>query len=389
MADPLFTLFFTTLFPIALLVSLIHFLFVALMFMAGKTFMNDGLVGFAKHEFGQAIFSLVIIASVLTLIPLTNLLFCTSLQESGLYTQTCTASGTGLITAHVKVAREYLDMSYNNVRVLAKGTLRAFDWSATAAGANIGVGLTSFSPWKYQGINAYIYGECFSILYKAMLFLKFQELFMLLNALYFFPYLFCIGLVLRILPFTRKLGGLLMGITLGLFFVLPYMYILCGVVVQSTTGFDTKFVLDTSKYAFLFVTFSDIIDNSGSPKTFDDVIGEYKTANPGANTGNVYAGAAGQLAQNAASGGSYSYKIGKSGAVPNADGNAAFGSSLDYYDAANPDNHNYSLVEVVARILLAATISSIFAIAGTLAAIREISVMLGGDVEIAGLTRLI
>ena len=388
---PLFTDYYFSTFSIATLVVVIQFLFVGLVFMIGKFFSNENLVGFAKHELGQAIFSILIIVSVISLIPFINYLFCLSLQESDYYNQGCSISDLS-ITAHVKVAREQLAAMYNNVRVLAKGTLRAFDWAATAGGASISVGLFSFNPFKYQGINAYIYAECFSILYKAMLFIKMQELFMILNAVYFFPYLFISGMIFRILPFTRKLGGLLMGISLGVFFVLPYMYILSASVFQEAGNFDTKFVLDTSQYAFMFITITgDVIDNNGQSTTFEDLMEKYSNENAkegkdpfGMAMGNVV-----DQSTTSSKPPQYDYSILRKGTIPDPRGNSAFGSSLDYYNPKNPENHNYSLVEVVARIVLMATISSIFAIAGTISAIREISVLLGGDVEIAGLTKII
>ncbi|MGB9635210.1 MAG: hypothetical protein ACPL0A_01910, partial [Candidatus Micrarchaeia archaeon] len=63
--------------------------------------------------------------------------------------------------------------------------------------------------------------------------------------------------------------------------------------------------------------------------------------------------------------------------------------SPQFYDPNSPENRSYSLTEVAARIILAVTFSSIFSLVGTLSAIREISSLFGGDVEIAGLTRLI
>lgn len=384
-----FTQFFVDLLPITALVLTIQLLFVALIYMAGKALANDNLVGFSKHEFGQAIFSAIIVGSVLTIIPLVNLIFCTALQEGGQYVGSCSPQNL-FITAHLKVAREHLAEAYNNIRVLAKGTLRAFDWAATCAGASTSTGLLHLSSMKYNAFHAFIYGESFTILYRVLLFLKFQELFMVLNAIYFFPLLFNIGLVLRILPFTRKVGGLLMGITLGLFFVLPYMYILSQVVIDAAENFSTRFVLDTSKYMFFCITFSDILDPGGGSTSFDDIIREKRAAaaDPSVNVaGQASAEVLEKIITNPETG--FSYSVGKGGNIPNSKDNNAFGGSSDYFDPTNPTHHNYSLVEVIARAILFATITSIFAIAGTLSAIREISILLGGDVEIAGLTKLI
>ncbi|MEM3364365.1 MAG: hypothetical protein QXS93_02535 [Candidatus Micrarchaeia archaeon] len=389
-----FTEFFYALFPVAILVVVIHLLFVALIFMAGKIFSNENLIGFSKHEFGQAMFSLIIVGSLLTVIPLVNLIFCTALVDVGFITDGSCSPQNLFITAHLKVARDHLAEAYNNIRVLAKGTLRAFDWAATCAGMSASGGLLQLSSMKYNSIHAFVYGESFTMLYRVLLFLKFQELFMIINAIYFFPFLFNIGLVLRILPFTRKVGGLLMGITLGLFFVLPYMYIFSQTVVESAEHFSTKFVLDTSKYMFFCITFSDLVDPSGSSTSFDEIIEQKRAENARAGgdpSKNIAGQAAAELLakinNNPQIG--FGYSIGRNGNIPNPQDNRAFGTGKDYYDPSNPQNHKYSLVEAIARAILMATFTSIFAIAGTISAIREISILFGGDVEIAGLTKII
>ncbi|MGC9057612.1 MAG: hypothetical protein ACP5H8_00840 [Candidatus Micrarchaeia archaeon] len=380
----MFTEFFTNLVPIALVISVIHILFVSLMYMVSKLLSNENLLGFARHEFSQAIYSLIIVGSTIGGIVLVNNLFCTALSDANLYTDEC-SQDIGL-TAHLKVAREHLAESYNNIRVLAKGVLRAYDWAATAGSASTSAGLFKIAPFKYSVIHAFVYGELFSILYKVLLFVKFQELFLIINAIYFFPAFFNLGLVFRILPFTRKLGGLLMGITLGLFFALPYMYILSQVVIESAENFSYKFMLESSKHAFAFLTFGSIVDGDHK-RDFEEYIEETRKQ---ADT-NVFGKAvAEQLMKRNVN---YDYNIGISSNIPNAADNAAFGGGKQYspqfYDPNSPENRSYSLTEVAARIILAVTFSSIFSLVGTLSAIREISSLFGGDVEIAGLTRLI
>ncbi|GEM_PF-3229952 len=377
---PSFTQFFFEFVPIALLVATIHIIFVSLLYMASHFFSNENLLAFSKHELAQAVYSLIIVGSVIAGIAMMNNLFCLALQENTLYNGVCT-SDIGL-TAHVKVARAHLAEMYNNVRVLAKGTLRAFDWSSTAAGTSTSVGLLQGRPMAWAGFHSFVFGESFSILYKVLLFIKFQELFLIINAAYFFPAFFNMGLVFRILPFTRKLGGLLMGITLGLFFVLPYMYILSQVVITSAEHFSTRFMLDTAKWQFTFMTFGSIMDSSGTSKDFDEVLEDMREKGAGTN---AFGMAITELnKQNVPE-----LNMGTAAAIPNPRDNAAFGTAKEYYDPHDPDNHNYTLVEVVARVILAVTFSSVFSLVGTISAIREISALFGGDVEIAGLTRLI
>jgi hypothetical protein len=65
-----------------------------------------------------------------------------------------------------------------------------------------------------------------------------------------------------------------------------------------------------------------------------------------------------------------------------------YGDAKDYLTVME-DRKNNSFVEIVARVVLSTVFISVFAIVGTISAIKEISKFFGGDVEIAGLTRLI
>lgn len=379
-----FTQFFYDFVPVAGMLAVIHILFVSLIYMVSKALSNENLLAFSRHEFAQAIYSAVIIGSVITTIAIVNNLFCIHLSENGLFSGACD-SDIGLI-AHVKVARAHLGELYNNVRVLAKGALRGFDWTATSSGTTIGIGIISLSPLKYSAIHSFIYGESFTILTDALLFVKLQELFMLIHTAYFFPVMFNLGLVFRMMPFTRKLGGLLMGISLSLFFVLPYMYILSQVVLESAGTLSYKFIVDTANYAFAFLTFGSVMGGD-TYNDFDEYMEKAREVNP---TGDVFGKAATSLYNDKYKGlTDFSYRMGASQMYASPSSNNAFGKAADYYNPDSPQYHNYSFVEVVARVLVTVTFFSVFSIIGAISASIEISSLFGGDVEIAGLTRII
>ncbi len=381
----MFTEFFYAFAPVAVALAVIHIMFVSLMYMASKLLLNDNLLAFSRHEFAQAIYSVIILGSVLSIIPITNNLFCLSLQESGMYAGACDADA-GLI-AHVKVARAHLAELYNNARVVAKGALRGYDWTATSSGASFHVGLGSISPLKYSAVHSFIYSESFSIITKAMLFIKMQELFLVVHTIYFFPLMFNIGLVFRMVPFTRKLGGLLMGISLSLFFILPYMYILSQVVLEGAGTFSHRFIIDTANYAFAFLTFGSVMGGD-QHIDFDDYIETAREENPSAN---IFGKAANRLyaEKYISKSRDFSYGMGEAQMFPSPQSNSAFGTSADYFNPNSPEYHNYSFVEVVARLLVTVTFFSIVSIIGAISATKEISSLFGGDVEIAGLTRII
>ncbi|MCX8205782.1 MAG: hypothetical protein N3H30_00975 [Candidatus Micrarchaeota archaeon] len=372
-----FTEFFVTFVPVAVLLAVIHILFVSLLYMVGKALQNDNIVGMARHEFMQAIYSAIIVGSILGSLIVLNSVFCSAIP-SDYYNGSCDASQDLIMAAHIKVARAHLAESYNNIRVLAKGMLRAYDWAATAASLKKSGGLFSLSPLAFKEIDAFIFAESFSILSKVLIFVKAQELFLVINAVYFFPVFFNIGLALRVLPFTRKIGGLLMGITLGLFFALPYMYILSQSFIDLNGHFSTKFIIDSAPYAFTFFNmFHPLVESQQA--SIDDLIEEAIEK----DIGNPLGYAAAKSLD-----GGVGYNIASLGEVPDPSGNRAFGTAADF-DPQDPANKKYSILEIVARVIAAVTVSSIFSLVATIAAIRETSRLFGGDVEIAGLTRLI
>lgn len=371
-----FTEFFIMFVPIAILLAVIHVLFVALLYMVGKALQNENIIGMARHEFMQAVYSAIIVGSVLGSLIVVNSLFCSAIPKE-YYSGSCDASQDLLMTAHIKVARAHLAESYNNIRVLAKGMLRAYDWAATAASLKVSLGSFQINPITFKETDAFIFAESFSILSKVLLFVKAQELFLIINAAYFFPVFFNMGLALRVLPLTRKIGGLLMGITLGLFFALPYMYILSQSVIDLNGNFSTKFIIDSSPYAFAFINMVPLAKSG--PADLDDLV----EAAIKKDVGNVV----GYAMANSIDEG-VGYNVANVGEVPDPRGSRAFGTAADF-DPQNPSNKKYSVIEIVTRVIAAVTVTSVFSLVATIAVIRETSKLFGGDVEIAGLTRLI
>ncbi len=391
--------YYTMIFAISALLVTIHFGFVALSYMFSKVLSNSSLEGFSKHEFQQAIFSLIILGSIFAGILVINNLFCVSLMQTG-YTTSCVPTDFSFDgmqgVLHVNVARAKLSMFYNDVRVLAKGAVKAYDWMDFITALSGGGGLMSAKiPFLgHTGIHATIYGELFDILSHVLIFLKFQELFLILDSVYFFPPFLYLGLVLRILPFTRKLGGLLLGITLSLFFVLPYLYIAGWVILEATPGFGTKYIVDTSSSISLF-GMSNVMGGDGvmepvdtseyvKQKMFDEE-GKYQqqVRDPVINVIEGYADAESKAPE-----GSQPVVGINTNQLKYEDSKNLYGDAKDYLTVME-DRKNNSFVEIVARVVLSTVFISVFAIVGTISAIKEISKFFGGDVEIAGLTRLI
>ncbi len=390
--------YFTMIFLVSGLLLIIHFSFIALTYMASKLFSNNTLEGFSKHEFQQAIYSLIIIGSIFSGILIVNNLFCVSLETTGFTTgcvvpQSFSFDGMNGVL-HLNVARSKLSLFYNDVRVLGKGALKAYDWMDFYDNLSGGGGLLqSKIPFTaHTGIHAMIYSELFDILSNILILLKMQELFLIINSIYFFAPFLYLGLILRILPFTRKLGGLLLGVTLSLFFVLPYLYIAGWIIIESTPGFGTKYIVDTSS-SISFVSFSSVmggdgvmdpVDTSGfineKMKEKSDVRDPAGYLIEGLNEAGVIEDDLSPSEDTAVGVNVNQFKY--------EDSKNLYGDAQDYL-TLREERRNNSFVEIVARVVLSTAFVTLFAIIGTISAAKEISKMFGGDVEIAGLTRLI
>lgn len=391
-------------FAISALLIIIHFALIALSYMFSKLLSLNFLENYAKHELNQAFFSLLILGSIFVGIIAINNLFCISLASTGFTSMgTCAPSGFSFNdiqgTLHLNVARSKLALFYNDVRVLAKGALKAYDWMEFFNNLSGGSALFSSAipGLAFSGVHRMIYGEIFTILSGVLIFLKFQELFLVINAVYFFPPFLYFGLILRILPFTRKLGGLLLSITLSLFFVLPYLYIASWIIMEATPSFGTKYIIDTSSTISL-IGLSNVMGETDSPKEQFDVSEyvknkmfdeekKFQQRSTNNTMSHVIEGFANETERIEAEGKEQMGEL-NANQLKSESSKNLYGDAKDFLTAVN-DRKNNSFVEIAARVVLSTIFLTIFALVGTISAIKEISKIFGGDVEIAGLTRLI
>jgi hypothetical protein len=86
-------------------------------------------------------------------------------------------------------------------------------------------GFFTFNPWRgFYTIPNKVKELIFDWVIKIMMVLKFQEVLLRFIAVALFPALLVIGGVLRTFAFTRRLGGLLLAIALSLYFIFPAFY---------------------------------------------------------------------------------------------------------------------------------------------------------------------
>jgi hypothetical protein len=211
-----------------------------------------------------------------------------------------------------------------------------------------------------------------------------------------FPSLLALGIILRTFFFTRKVGGLLIAIAIGLYTVYPLMYVMLGSYMTFT---PRQFYYPTNdwshSYAFISCLGGAYLPGGGSANApfctgfpgvvsfifpgLPTAVGNFgnadfmfrngcDTGDPNSCPGSTCVGATNFCCPDAA------------GCPPNSLPPDVYAGMRSPYDGVLP---------IVGYLMVPAFFIPLIIILVTVAFIRNLSPMLGGDVEIAGLTRFI
>jgi len=362
------------------LVIILSFFVMVLAWMAARAFQLRDLEMLAKNELFQVFASAILFGAFIVFVPLLESVS----QEFGaaiLGNQTgwsyTNASGTWVITpkagyttyhyiasgkhagrwesgggptivceypCHFYLARAFLGRTYEQIAIQAGSAVKMYAELVFIETITIGVYLNilgyfafSFNVVPFAG-NSVLYEQlatALDIMAKAMMSVKFQEQALLYVQNGIFPIFLVAGVILRTLWFTRKLGGLLIAIAIGVYSILPLMYIL---------GWYTIDVVPT------FVSLNtDLIPSSATPKPSDVFLFKHDLTMDKEKVVDV-------LFTNYGAGG-----------MPTSIG----------------------VLDTTAMLLIPAIGLPLLNLFVTIAFIKALSPALGGDIEIAGLTRLL
>lgn len=318
----------------ALTLAFIMLMLTALAYAVGFGFNIAHLKTWGKNELYQAIASLVIVAALVGLL--------TSLDAALAADVGCTGTG-----CHILLARNYTTAMYSNLREMNKLILRTNTWLLMLASMSVGwEGLVApwlnfmFTPLAGFHVITDSLNTTFDLITKVMIVMKAVEVFFDLTMFSLYPTLLALGIVLRSFFMTRRLGGLLMAVAIGVYFVLPIVYLLAHAVVGATTAKTYVLIIDPSALEEAYTS----AQGTGLGKS----LVPHKPENFGlwdAITGTLTGG---------------SWLIGDEG-----------------------------VFEKTAKILIYATFVPFVSLITTISFVKILSQNLGGDIEIAGLTRLI
>ncbi|MCX6777345.1 MAG: hypothetical protein NT157_00485 [Candidatus Micrarchaeota archaeon] len=244
---------------------------------------------------------------------------------------------------HFYLARAFLGTTFEKTYRMADSAVRSYAKLAyldrVRMGAFIefiGVFGISLDIAPFSGVSI-IYDSidtALDVMIKVMMALKFQEFLLLYLQNGVFPIFLVAGIILRSVWFMRKLGGLMIAIAVGVYTILPLMYVLAWYTIDTGTtviDFDVGNLVPASEAS----------------------IGSYLSPSPSTLAG--------------------------------------FDPRLTLFTEYNSTGQadTVGLLDATSRLLIPAFALPVLCAFTTIAFIKALSPALGGDVEIAGLTRLI
>ena len=220
----------------------------AIVYMIGRAIGSQALSGWAKDEIYQIIGSIIIIALLISFVGLVKTILIASLsdaefectQSGCIYYETVhekhlftfknfdTVAKTCTDDCHVEIARARIDSMYEFVRAYMAS------WMAKVGWLNIlkSIEIQGFKPFAGTSVIIDTAKIAFDILFSILLLLKASSIFLTAIKSAVFPIFLISGILLRTFSPTRRLGGLLIGLAVTLFFFYPMVIIFTTLTIQ-------------------------------------------------------------------------------------------------------------------------------------------------------------
>ena len=443
--DPTIDQWWTLWLPVAGACLGIATMLVGLVYMIGSMLMNDRMKGWAKLELSEIIYSAIIIAVIAT--PSVGLLSVVDNIVQGAifagYGYSAAGGGGpmvwipeldksealcgdaiafdkesmyhGVSGCHMRLGMWYLHSVFKETSDLAYKEYTVYSYTSMLADFAINFefiteasGFFTFTPWRgFFTLGNTIKSMVFDYAIKIMLITKFQEFMLAFIAKALFPALFVSGAILRTFTFTRKLGGLLLGMSIALYYVFPAFYAFGGLVML-----DMKKQVEQQPY------YKAICDKISKDACFDPPITNAMYINgtiavPGGGMNmDTYLKDYNDAEAKGRSGRMAEMNKKDSTSKPNIDlgkqltdkekaenmVNAVNATDKWMEELSKKSSFDSGVfiaykpggpVDALSRMAFFSVFFSLFGILATIAAIRSLSITFGGDIEIAGLTHLI
>ncbi len=424
--------------PFAGALLLLALSLVALAYALGSLLSNDQMKAWANVELVEVFYSAAILAMMVFLVTLTDDSIAGLINSTHPYVDNNVVSTSGFCThleedvpgydglpCHIAVGKSFFSSLFGEGSMYLYGMLRTYNRMAYLASIGINMdtilhatGGLSFSPFTaYLQMPIGIYNYLFDFGIRSLILIKSQEILLLFVNASVFPIFMAVGIALRAFPAFRKLGGLMMGIALSLYYVFPAFYILgsymlSGMMIAQYYDSPTHSVniMDAPFIDFNAMKIGDtgksVADAIPEPTVTRDASGgvsmDYETPQGTRHytAEDIYNGVPLRLdttdsdicrpPTDRVSGfdaGSEWWEFVKLLAeIGPGFSISGFMTGEKFDEWIFGDN---GIINSMARMIFFSLFFSFLSVMATIAAIKNISPMLGGDVEIAGLTHLV
>jgi hypothetical protein len=336
----------------------------------------------------------------------------------------------GVDSCHMRLSIWYLREVFDEAKAFAFDIYLSYILTSMIAEFTINIeflfekaGFFTFNPWRgFFTMGNTIKALVFDWAIKIMMITKFQEIMLRFITTALFPALFVIGAILRTFSFTRRLGGLLLAMALALYFIYPAFYAF-GALVMLGIKNDPLVVSAWLSPDNPQNPGNRDADPSSGPTDYPDpqiantmyMVGDYAMigGNGSFSSGEAverlryYEGASSddyfrwmeEREQNATIHFDLTDDTTHTDQEYNDSYRAAYDKGQQWFNNVSQqgkfDNFitfawgENGPIETLSRLTFWSLFFALFSIIGTIAGIRSLSITFGGDIEIAGLTRLI
>ncbi|MCX8195056.1 MAG: hypothetical protein N3G22_03050 [Candidatus Micrarchaeota archaeon] len=389
---------------------IIVLLLLSIGYMVAALMEDEKLKAWVKKEMGQVVYSVLIIAFVVALFGVLNWW----LRQLSIGSMIADVSWQNYISAgvccegsscvgpmrgrpcHIEAAIDFLQLLYDTSRTTAVSALANYWVYAFLAHTSAGGVLSAIvaqaglhiKPLAGLSSAADYFLQIFDISVKMMMLHRVQQLLLEILNYPVFPVFLSMGLVLRVLYFTRKLGGMLIALALSFYIVYPMFYVVSYAVLWGFLGGANNFGVYYDSNSFkppMGENKLDIPESDKAKEVFETTV-NYDICN------SVVTGRTAAIRQQAAQD-QQKYRS----VVDVFKGNWEIIAGVDWFTkrkdfflaGTGGGLSKDGPIGRLATIMVFTLVVPFLALMTTLASVKVFSPLIGGDVEIALLSKLI
>lgn len=419
---------------VAVILLILSLMIMLLAYIFGNILANERIKAWAKIELFEIIYSIIILAFVLYGTHAADSVVQSLMVGNDPYTACICSDGfypadiPGTIyynieECHIRMAIYFLHTIFSESSEANLDIYLSYIITATIADAQLTMenvmepaGMITFTPWRgFLSLGNVIKSDIFDKYIIVMLLTMFQEILVRFIATAVYPVLFVTGVVLRAFTFTRRLGGLLMALALSLFFIYPMFYAFGGLIVNqikfhSATSSEPDPPIAYRLYIRGSVPFIAIRDPGGGLGELDvveekqaalgiihddrgeacDLLRVYRSLPEGVQQSSAQTVLPAINIHREEDTTTSAFNETVAGVKSKTDEFREIVSKRKWYDFRIAKMfQDGGEIDILARLMFFSVFFGLLGILGTIAAIKNLSILLGGETEIAGLTHLI